>query len=164
MPVQLKRVGGKPVGPAARAEEDAAEESAGPSVVELREMALAQFRELRARTIADLLRLGKGLRIVTERELSWEDPDWNADPETWPPMAKCLWLFMHAQAAASQAQYLSHMRSQPGWCARCHEGEERPAWSRAFYICPDHEPVSVLQAAAHALFIDIIDPVAAEKE
>ena len=66
MPVQLKRIGGKPVGPAARAEEEAAEEI-GPSVVELREMALAQHRELRARTIADLLRLGKGLRIVTER-------------------------------------------------------------------------------------------------
>ena len=89
MPVQLKRVGGKLVGPAARAEDEAAEESAGPSVVELREMALAQHRELRARTTADLLRLGKGLRIVTERGLSWEDPDWNADPETWPPMAKC---------------------------------------------------------------------------
>lgn len=154
MPVQLKRVAGVAVGSVA--EEPAFEE--GPSVIELRAMALDQWRELRARTIADLIRLGKGLRIVTDQQIEWEEPDWSTDPETWPPLAKCLWLFMDASAAASQAQYLSHMRSQPGWCAPCHEGEERPKWVRSFYICPNHEPRSVLQAAAHALFIDIIDP------
>ena len=147
MAVVLKRAAGAktaPLAPQAEPEEEAPD---------LRAMGLAQWGEMRGVTMDAMQRFGKGARLWVEKQWSWEEPDWTASPETWPPLAKILWLHVRATYALSHAQFLRHLTTQPGWCAGCHPGEERPAWARSFYICPDHiDYPSQVRVLAAALF------------
>ena len=146
MGIQLKRVAGMTL-PAQE------ERDEGPNREDLARMGMTQWGEMRAVATDALQRFGKGARLWAEKQWSWEEPDWAASPETWPPLAKLLWLHVRGVNALEHAQFLRHMTTQPGWCAGCHPGEERPAWARSFYICPDHidYPAQVRTLAA-ALF------------
>lgn len=146
MGVQLKRVAGMEFPPPTTTEPE-------EEAPDLRAMGLAQWGEMRAIAFDAMQRFGKGARLWTEKDWQWEEPDWDANPETWPPLAKLLWLHIRAETALSHAQFLSHLVTQPGWCASCHAGEERPKWARSFYICPDHTNYpDQVRALAGALF------------
>lgn len=97
--------------------------------------------------VATLKRLGRGAGLWAERGWEWDEPDWDASPETWPPVAKILWLLGQWYDHWQHATFLIHLREHPGWCLDCHEGAPRPdGWN--VWTCPEHsDPRAVKRLA-----------------
>ena len=138
MPVTIKRASGAVIG--------APEETPAP------DLAHEQQAEMRVVAIVAMQRFGKGAVLWAENDWQWVEPDWEADPESWPPLAKLLWLFDRALNGLSQAQALGAMKAWYGWCKGCHPDEEKPDWCRSYFVCPDHQDPRVVRAMARALF------------
>lgn len=120
MAIQVKRVGGAVAELMAPQQE---EEQGSSSSEELRqaarEEAAAQLLQYREQAIVALRRMGKGLVLWQEKGWQWEEPDWAADPESWPPLARLLYLLHRSQTAMTRANWLRHFKEHPEWCTEC---------------------------------------------
>jgi hypothetical protein len=109
-----------------------------------------QLAALRAEIHELAPRLAKGLALKAEKGWQWEEPDWEADPETWAPLARLAWLWERMEVAVEAATMLRHLTGHPGWCAPCHVGQPMPeGWS--FYRCSLHQPRKLARVRAEAL-------------
>ena len=136
--VAIKRVAPE-VASALLMEETPAEAPRGLTEAEMRAHGMEQWTEMSAMAMDDLTRFANGWLKYREKGWKWEEPDWDTDPETWPPLAKVMWLYVRSHDAITQAQWLRHMTAHPGWCRECHDGEDRPlGWTGTYHVCPRH--------------------------
>jgi len=98
-----------------------------------------QLAQVREQFDGILARFSRGFLKYVEKHWEWVEPDWDTDPETWPPLAKLLWLNDRVIQLGSQMNWLRHFPGKPGWCGDCHPDEELPeGWQRV--TCLDHLP------------------------
>lgn len=95
----------------------------------------SQLEAHQAQFIAFIKRLGKGGALWEEKGWEWQEPDWSSDPETWPPVAKILYLYCRAKHEQVKANYRSHYSLAPAWCREC--GGEKPA-NYEVGLCVNH--------------------------
>lgn len=118
---------------------------------ELMRVAAEQLISYQDIALNALNRFARGWEMRQKHGWTWEAPDLEADPETWPPLAKVLWLLDQANAAVSAAQFLGHFREQPEWCPSCHPDEQETPKGYRWAVCPLHTPRSCVPPIARAL-------------
>lgn len=97
-------------------------------------------------------RFARGWMMRQEQHWEWEEPDLEADPETWPRLAKLLWLFDQAYSAVGACQFNAAVgREQPEWCPECHDGDTTTPKGWRFGVCPLHVPRSCIPPIATGL-------------
>lgn len=112
--------------------------------------AASQLVSYQEQAIALFKRIGKGGALWEERGWEWTEPDWSVDPETWPPVAKLLWLFARLKHCQREANYLRHYAKWAQWCAVC--GGEKPV-NYETKLCVNHmDWVKQVKAIAGDLF------------
>lgn len=100
---------------------------------------------------AELLnRFARGWLMRQEKGWTWEEPDYEADPETWPPLAKVLWLLDRGYSEMSGAQFMVHFRQSPEFCPNCHPDEPMPkGYHQA--MCSAHNNRTVIGVLARGM-------------
>jgi hypothetical protein len=118
-------------------------------------VAAKQLEELRAQAVANIQRLGKGAARWAEKGWEWEEPDWSESPESWPPVAKILYLLVLVDVLRDKISMLRYYAAWPEWCPECHPGEKREKGYRGT-ACIVHWPVAraVRQRAADFLGVE----------
>lgn len=121
------------------------------------EQRLSMVDGFRAEYFMQLGRFGRGLAKWQESAFAWVEPDWEADPETWPPAARVLYRTVQMNTLVRNIGWLQTI-GRPGLCLTCKdEGKvEAPADADyyAFY-CPVHEvdnAVGSVKTLARVLF------------
>lgn len=124
----------------ARAREETVEDAAA----DLDRINQEQLANLREGWRELSLRAGRGMVLWHDREWEWEEPDWDADPETWPPLAKVLWVYVRMRLTEERLQYAAHGFG-PAWCHVCNDDAEMP---KGYHhsTCPGHSPLAGMVA------------------
>lgn len=86
------------------------------------EQAIEQLAIVRGLFVADVHRFAKGGHLWATKGWEYVEPEWEADPETWPPVAKLLYLYARMQRHAHDAMYQSHFSDRPTLCRACTPG------------------------------------------
>lgn len=126
MAIAIKRAAGGATTTRAREDED------------LEPIARKQLDELRERWLDLSARVARGRNLWRERKLAWEEPDWEAEPETWPPVAKVLWLYVRQRLTEERLQYTAHFPDTPAWCQQCRPEDAKLPDGWHVSTCPDH--------------------------
>ena len=98
-----------------------------------------------------LPKLQKGLAKWQTERFAWEEPDWDADPETWPVAARVLYRFAQLHHLENDIGWLSTV-GMPKRCPLCEPAEDGAYF--AFY-CPEHQrgfAVGLVKHKARELF------------
>ena len=116
-----------------------------------KELAWEQQAEWREEIIRCLNNMAKGLTKFPLAEDSWEEPDWEADPATWPPTAKILLLHVRADNAITRAAMARHF-GKPAFCRQCDpEGAYGREWT--CWDCREHtDEARQVRSLAKTLF------------
>lgn len=117
-----------------------------PDKAAMREMAWEQQAGYRAEMRECLSRLGKGIGLYPPDSWEWVEPDWEANPETWPGVPKLIWLLSRVTVAQQRANFARYFQ-RPGYCQFC---EDRPGtgWSQTPCIAHVDWRIYVKQFAA----------------
>jgi len=93
----------------------------------LRELRNAQLEG--ERFIADGLirRIGKGVAVCQEKGWEWQEPDWEADPDSWTGLPKLLLVINRLDQSFRNLWWLNTFTEKPLWCDTCENPEKRPA-------------------------------------
>lgn len=131
---------------------------------ELGPIADGQLADIRAQTVAIIQRLGKGAGKWAERGWEWEEPHWAASPESWPPVARILYLLVLLDAARQKTSTMRWYSAWPEFCSVCQPNDKRPKGHRS-EPCLTHWPVvrQVKAYAANLFGIDYPDEFLAEE-
>lgn len=102
----------------------------------LRQEAADQLEAYRQEAAFFMQRYGAGAARWAERGWTWQPPaDWTTDPETWPPLAKLLYLYLRGDALITRANMLRTFRERPHYCPQC---GDRPTSHHQQWDCPAH--------------------------
>lgn len=117
----------------------------------LRDEAWEELEGYRAGAIDFMQRFGVGASRWAEKGWQWKEPDWTADPETWPPIAKMLYLHLRYDALLTRANFARHFM-KPSYCPSC---SARPSMAHGQWACPEHTDwVTHVRRLAADLFAD----------
>lgn len=94
-------------------------------------------------------RFGKGGSLWATKGWGWEEPDWAADPETWPPVAKLLWLFDRMVNVEGRLGMLRHFSASPEFCDSC---GPKPGEHYRLTICDMHGSIEGVKTMARDLY------------
>lgn len=126
MAVTLKRVSGEVIEPLIAPPVEEAEKQPDIDYEALRAASARQLAEWRGQAAVFMQRYGKGAALWVERGWTWEEPDWTADPETWPPLARLAYLWHRSRHALNRANWLRHFSERPEWCSECEPAKPSP--------------------------------------
>ncbi len=118
-PVALKRVLTQ------KAEQNAIEEDRGAKHAEptqLEQVAFGQLVSDREVLKVILERIGRGQAKRDNQAWDWVEPDWGADPNSWPPLAKLTWLIVRSHHLMADICLRNDLR-RPSFCRDC-EGDK----------------------------------------
>lgn len=101
-----------------------------------------------------VVRFGRGVSLWQERGWEWEEPDWGSDPETWPPLARILYLHKTVLRIEHDLGFLEAAGAKEPICQEC--VPERPGHARYVRVlCEEHAKKFIVwsvQYIAHTLF------------
>lgn len=109
---------------------------------------LTQIAACRRDAMDVIGRMGKGMMLWQERQWSWEDPMPESEPETWPPVAKLLWLHARLDWLLHDLEVLISM-GDPMWCDPCRGTAGFPGRGWMKGLCSTHAAIHIRGAAGH---------------
>lgn len=121
----------------------------------LQPIAEKQLAEFRSEAITVIQRLGKGAAKWAEKGWEWEEPDWDEPPESWPPVAKILYLLTVVEVLREKTSMHRWYTAWPEWCPDCHRDEKRPKGHQQTH-CLEHWPI-VRRVRAYAANFFAVD-------
>lgn len=138
----------------AKAAQDEVENEAQAEAQRAMEANVAARAALVDRWFQVVVRFGRGVSLWQERGWEWEEPDWGSDPETWPPLARLLYLHATLQRIEHDLGFLEAAGAKEPICQECFP--QRPDHNRYVRVlCEDHARQFLawsVQAFAHHLF------------
>lgn len=100
-----------------------------------------------------LVRFARGVTLWQEKGWAWATPAPATSPESWPPLAKTLWLreqFEYCMAALAQLW----IGTKVMWCSACNE--DAPCPEDAYrWACLQHTKSNVLATGAAEMLFGI---------
>lgn len=137
--------------PAAQEDADNEAQAQAQAAVEAN---LAYRSGLREKWLRSIIRFGRGVTLMQELEWEWEEPDWTADPEMWPGIAKLLYVHCLIGRYEHDLGFLEAAYGSEPICPDCYP--EKPSHSRYVRVrCEAHELQFVVwgaQAIAHHIY------------
>lgn len=98
--------------------------------------------ELRTAFSGLAVRFSKGVAMWQEKGWEWEDPFWDEDPDSWPPLPKLLAVFDQLVEVTANMQVL-HETQIPTWCVECNDGKPK-LQGMAYATCHRHVNTSLM--------------------
>lgn len=125
MATAIRRVGAAANAPS-RARVNGENASEEKEVIDLEPIGRQQQADLQNDWVTIAQRYARGAHLWAEKGWQWVTPDWHADPEVWPPLAKLTWLYVQQMVITTHLQLIKVHLDMPVWCIWCHDGQEKP--------------------------------------